>query len=185
MSLEKRYALLGKITALITFLVASVIMVLYYQSGDLNYGLIGFAAMLFFVLINGIVFLLLSVKASKYSNPKPIRRSIWWMVGNIPIALFYFVFAHYLTGVMRIEIENTTGERIAKIEVSGCDTHAISELNNGDSKEVWISIHGDCAIEISYTDAKGEKQEETIIGYVTTGMGQRHTYKIGRDEKGW
>jgi len=91
----------------------------------------------------------------------------------------------YFTGIVRIRIENHTGSAIHNVHIQGCESEFLENLNDGKSKNIWISITGDCSIYMVYTDAKGKKQRETIMGYVTNGMGQKITYEIGQGEVGF
>lgn len=107
------------------------------------------------------------------------------MLLNIPVAIFCFGVGIYFTGVMRITIENKTEQDIYNIKIFGCENEELKGIENGGSKTVWIDINGDCSISMSYMDAKGTIQEETLVGYVTGGMGQKFTYHVGQGETGW
>lgn len=107
------------------------------------------------------------------------------MLLNIPVAIFYFGVGIYFADIMRITIENTSGNDIKNIEIDGCENQKLSLLKNGASKTVWIDITGDCSISMTYLDANETTQNETVIGYVTSGMGQKFTYHIGQGENGW
>jgi hypothetical protein len=80
---------------------------------------------------------------------------------------------------MRITIENATGNDIKNVEMIGCENEELNILKNGESKTVWIDINGDCSISMSYTDVIGKIHNETVVGYVTSGMGKKITYNVG------
>ncbi len=62
---SKFYNLLGKRTALVTFVIASLICALYISTGDLFYGFIGYFFLLLALPVNCVVLIILLVKASK------------------------------------------------------------------------------------------------------------------------
>ena len=83
-----------------------------------------------------------------------------------------------LTGNMRIKFTNETEHRLTEINIIGCETQSIAELEPNESKTVWVGITGDCSIKLDYIE-KGEKKNEIVAGYVTSGMGQKMNHKIG------
>jgi hypothetical protein len=176
---------LGNLTALVTFAIATTICGFYFFTGNLDYGFYGYFFFLFAVPINIIIFIILLIYAPKTREPKRVNRSAALMLLNIPVAIFYFGVGIYFTGVMRITIENKTGQDIKNIKILGCENEELKVLKNGESETVWIEINGDCSISMSYMDAKGIIQEETVVGYVTSGMGQKFTYHVGQGETGW
>lgn len=179
------YARLGRLTALVTFAIATIICGLYYITGNLDYGFIGYFFFLIAFPVNIIIMIILLIKASKDEQPKRIYRGISLMLLNIPIAIFYFGIGIYFIGVMRITIENNTGKDIKNIKIVGCENEELKILKNGKSETFWIDISGDCSISMSYTDGNGKTQDETVVGYVTSGMGQKFTYHVGQGETGW
>ena len=179
------FSFLGHVTALITFAIATVICGVYFFTGNLDFGFIGYFFFLLAVPINLIILMILVIKSSKVEDPERLKSGIRLMILNIPVAILYFGFGMYFIGVMRITIENNTGSDIKKIKIIGCEDSEFEMLKNGDSETVWIDINGDCSISMSYLDSKGEIQDETIVGYVTGGMGTKYTYRVGRGEAGW
>ena len=78
----------------------------------------------------------------------------------------------------RITFVNATGRDLESIRISGCSERVIPFLKAGDSTTVWISIPGDCSVEISYL-MDGETRRETVAGYLTNFGGTIATYRIG------
>lgn len=185
MKKTKLYDRLGQLTALITFVIPTVIFAVYCFTGDLHYGFVGYFYFLLAVPINLIILIILGIKSSKTENPSRIKNGTRLMLINIPVAALYFSIGLYFTGVMRITIKNNTGNDIKNIKVFGCESSEFEILKNGDSETVWIDINGDCSISMSYLDSKGEIQNETVVGYVTGGMGTTYTYRVGNGEAGW
>ena len=180
------YAKIGKVTTWLTFGIATIIFLLYLQSGDLDFGFIGYFFFLFAVPANIILFIFLNLKAKNTADPTKVYNSAFFMLINIPVAIIYFLGVVHFTGIVRIRIENHTGSAIHNVHIQGCESEFLENLNDGKSKNIWISITGDCSIYMVYTDdAKGKKQRETIMGYVTNGMGQKITYEIGQGEVGF
>lgn len=182
---SKFYNLLGKRTALVTFVIATLICALYIYTGELYYEFFGYFFLLLALPINCVVLIILLVKASKSENPKKIKSGIGLLFLNIPVAIFYLGIGIYFVGIMRITFENNTGKDIKSIKIKGCENNYLAVLKNGETETIWIDINGDCSITLSYVDAKGIIQNETVIGYVCSGMGQNYTYEIGEGETSW
>ena len=176
----QRYLRLGNLTTLITFATATIICGLYFFSGNLDYGFYGYFFFLFAFPVNLIILIILLVYAPKTREPKRVRKSAARMLLNVPVAILYFGIGIYFTTVMRITIENTTGQEIKNIKIFGCENKELKGLKNGESETVWIDINGDCSISMSYVDANGDTQNEIVVGYVTSGMGQKFTYHVGQ-----
>lgn len=179
------YDRLGKCTALVTFATASLILACFLYTGDLHYGFIGYFFLLLALPVNSIILIILLIKASKSENPKKIKAGIGLLFLNIPVAILYFSIGIYFVEIMRITFENNTGKDIKNIKIKGCENNYLALLKNSETETIWIDINGDCSINISYVDATGITQNETVIGYVCSGMGQKYTYKIGEGETGW
>ncbi|WP_107038594.1 hypothetical protein [Brumimicrobium mesophilum] len=177
------YERFGKLTAISTFSIATIICLSFIYKGDLTFGFYGFMFLLIAFLINILILVSLLIIASNAENSKQIYWSVKLMLANIPIAILYFGIGFYFVGIVRIKIENNTGSDISNISISGCEQKFFKLLENGDSEITWINIPNDCSIHLSYTNAYGELVNETIMGYVSSGMGQKFTYRIGEGEK--
>lgn len=87
-----------------------------------------------------------------------------------------------LIGTMRITFTNQTGKEITDINIIGCGGGHIDNLAVGESETVWVSITGDCSISIDYL-SDGQRKEEQVAGYVTSGMGQKLNHRIDGKDK--
>jgi hypothetical protein len=169
----------------VTFVIATLIFALYISTGELYYEFFGYFFLLLALPINCVVLIILLLKASKSENPKKIKSGIGLLFLNIPVAIFYFGIGIYFVGIMRITFENNTGKDIKNIKIKGCENNYLAVLKNEETETIWIDINGDCSITLSYVDVTGTTQNETVIGYVCSGMGQKYTYKIGEGETSW
>lgn len=175
-------ARLARITALLTFLIATIIFAAYYFTGDLGYGFLGYFFLIFAVIANFIILFIIKLKPHEDQYFIKINRSVGLMFLNVPIAILYMIAGLYLTGVIRITLENNTGQDIQHISIIGCEQKQFELLENGESETVWIDINGDCAISMSYEDGNGNTQEEILVGYATGGMGGPLRHTIGHGE---
>jgi hypothetical protein len=182
MKKQYSYEKLGKRTAIITFLIASLICLLFLFTGDTKYGFRGYFFFLGALVVNFSIMIFLLVKASNSENSKKIYRSITWMLLNIPLAIFYFMMGIYFIGTIRITIENNSGSDIENMSITGCENKNIDLIKNGETENVWINIPNDCSIQLHYQNAKGDAQYETIMSYVTSGMGRKIIHKVGKGE---
>ncbi len=97
--------------------------------------------------------------------------------------MFLFIwFSLILIGNMRITFTNSTQNKLTDIKIIGCETEYISELKPNESKTVWVGITGDCYITLEYLE-NGILKKETVVGYVTNGMGQKMKHKIDGKDK--
>ena len=103
------------------------------------------------------------------------------MALSIPLALLYSYAMVFLSSYARITFKNTTGMNLSTIHIDGCHEKEIKNLNNGESKTVWIKILGDCKIEIDY-EVNGIKKRETVVGYLNTTGGLVATYEVGSNK---
>ncbi len=111
-------------------------------------------------------------------NRKKLITTCGVMLLNIPVMLFYCLVAITLLDTMRITFMNSTKAPLKNINIVGCGGGHIDKLEVGESKTVWISITGDCTINIDYI-ANGEQKKENVVGYTTAHMGQKIKHNIG------
>lgn len=180
---QNSYTSLGKRTALITFIIATSICLLFIFTGNMRFGFWGYLFFLGAFVVNLITLIFLLIKAKKSEHPIYIYRGISLMLLNIPVAVFYFAIGIYFTGIMRIRIENNTGSDIMDVTITGCEQKKIDFIKDGEFENVWINIPNDCGIQLYYQDAQGEPRSETMVGYASSGMGQKITHQIGKDRK--
>jgi hypothetical protein len=100
------------------------------------------------------------------------------MLANIPIALIYCYLVLILMNTIRLTLVNASNTKLTDLNITGCESKTIPELNAGEEKEVWIGIYGDCHIDISYNKG-GQVLKETAVGYCTNNGGEKVKYEIG------
>jgi hypothetical protein len=170
---------LGRITALVSFLIGSGIFGLYLQSSAFGSLFVGYVFILLsgFINIGVLIFILLKANKDK-ENRKKLLSTCAFMILNIPVMLFYCWIAIILLNTMRITFINATKSTLTKINVLGCGGGYIDNLDVGESKTVWVDIKGDCSISIDYL-SNGQRQHESVVGYTTNNDGQRMNHNIG------
>jgi hypothetical protein len=131
-------------------------------------------------LVNVIFLIMILIKAGSADphNRKRLLVVCGIMLLNIPAMLIYSFFAVKLLNTMRITFTNATPTIITDIHIRGCEKEYIPQLEAGQSKTVWISITGDCVINIDYL-SNHKRQYENIGGYITNDMGQKIKHNIG------
>ncbi len=180
---SQKYISVGKITALISFLIGMLIFSMYYLTSDSNLLFLGYG----FVILAGIInLIILSAILLRSQIDKVHRRGLLKTVGlmllNIPIMLVCMWMAIIVLGNMRITFTNGTQNKLSNINIVGCESEHLVELEPNESKTVWIGITGDCSITVEYME-NGELKSEMVASYVTVGMGQKVKHKIdGRDK---
>jgi len=179
---NKKLNRIGTITAAVTFAVATFILWAYYVGLEGDFEMYGF----FFIPIafvgNLSVLIYIILMAKKRGVHGPFR-SIYLMLFNIPVAIFYIQFAFLLMGYYRVTIINDTSSKITKIELTGCDSQSIEMLAPGKKETVWMGINGDCSINISYLDQSKNTHEGRVAGYLCDGMGGKADYRLSGAEK--
>lgn len=177
---SKKYLKTGRITALFSFLIGTVIFALYYFTSAFMLLFIGYAFVVFVGILNLILLFVILARANSDSeNRAKLLKTSGLLLLNIPVMLFYCWVAIVLLGTMRITFTNNTENQITDINVVGCGDGYINQLEVGESTTVWVKIIGDCDISIDYL-YNGKREREEVIGYVTSSMGQKWTYKISR-----
>jgi len=170
---------LGRQTALITFLVGTVIFGLYFLTSSFELLLAGYGYIVLAGLINIGILIVILLKANKEkANRKKLLTTCRLMLLNIPVMLFYCWFTIILLNLMRITITNSTETTLTDINIIGCESERIDKLEAGQSEIVWVNITGDCAINIDYL-SNGQRKQESVAGYVTNNMGQKIKHNIG------
>jgi hypothetical protein len=174
-----RYINLGRLTALISFLLGTGIFVLYFLTSSFKLLFLGYGFIALTGLIN--IWILISIlkKATRdIGNKSKLNWTAGLMLVNIPVMLIYCWFAIKLLDNMRITFTNATQGILTDIHIGGCEAEYIDKLEVGESKTVWVAIKGDCQISIVYL-ANGQPRSEEVAGYVTNGEGQKMKYNIG------
>lgn len=175
----ERHIRLGRLTAILSFLLGTFIFGLYYITSSSALLFIGYGYILLASLVNLVVLVLILNRAKKdQNNRKGLLKTSGIMLLNIPVMLLYCWIAIILLGTMRITFTNPTQTPIDNIKIMGCASGYIDRLSAGESKEIWVDISGDCTINITYSLA-GTNKEEVVVGYVTSSMGQKIEHRIG------
>lgn len=175
-----RYIKLGRLTAVASFVLGSLIFALYFINSNVDFLLAGYI----FIIVAGIlnICLLISIllKAKKdKSNRKKLLFTSGFMLINIPVLIIYFGLSSMLLNTMRITIKNDSSFDLTELNISGCESKHIKNIDAGKSKCVWISIPNDCSISMNYL-TNNIRKDTLIMGYVTSNMGQKISFKINK-----
>jgi hypothetical protein len=169
----------GRQLALISFLLGTLIFGIYFLTSGFAILFLGYAFIAIIGLLNSAVLLYILFKVTKDKvYRKRLMKTCGLMLINIPIMFLYCWFAAILTNTMRITFTNSTQTTLTDINIVGCKTAHIENLESGESKTVWVGISGDCTINIDYL-TNGQRKEENVAGYVTNSMGQKIKHNIG------
>lgn len=170
---------LGRLTALISFLLGTSIFGLYFLTSSSDLLFLGYGFIVLTGLINIGILISILLRANKdIENRRRLLTTSGVMLINIPVMLIYCWIAIILLGTMRITFTNDTGTQLTDINIIGCGGGHIDKLEIGESETVWVDITGDCSINIDYL-YNGQKKEESVAGYVTNSMGQKMKHNIG------
>jgi hypothetical protein len=174
---------IGIQTALLSFSIGTILLLYYYLTGSSDI----LPTALLFIFVVGIVNLAIVALLIKKSftgkpNGQSYAKTIGLMSLNIPIALLYFYFTTVLMNTMRISFSNETGQRIEDLTILGGPTPIkYAALEPHESRNAWIPIQGDGAVQITYRIGSEIKQED-VSGYITTGMGTKMKFEIGKSK---
>jgi hypothetical protein len=166
-------------TAVISFLAAATIFLLYFFSGDLIYGFVGYFATLLFGLVNLIALVVIIVAMKKHPSIRRIgATTIGFQLFNIPVALVCFWAGLRLTNIARINFVNETGEKLENVKILGCEEQTINSLEPNEEFTAWIKLKGDCSVHMEYVQNDTTVQEE-VCGYLCFGAGGVFDHAIG------
>ena len=178
----ERHIRLGRKTAIISFILGTIIFGVYFLTSAWVLLFIGYGYIVIVGLINIVVLISLLRRAKKdKKNKHSLVKTSAIMLLNIPIMLIYCWIAITLLNTMRITFTNPTHSEIADIKIGGCASKHIDKIGAGESKTVWVGISGDCTIDIIYL-IDGQPRHETVVGYVTNSMGQKIEHRIGESD---
>ena len=168
----------ARLVSLISFLLGTGIFIFYYFTDATSVIFFGIG----FIIIAGftnLVYLILVVTQIKKTKEK--RRSYFLtcliIFLNFPIMILYCWFTLSLMNIMRITLVNETASIINDIKILGCEEKHINKLEPNESKLVWVTISGDCLINIEF-NKNGKLEGENILGYITSNAGYRMTHRI-------
>ncbi|KFF06587.1 hypothetical protein [Flavobacterium reichenbachii] len=175
----ERYIKLGRQTAVISFLLGTVLFGLYFLTSSSELLFLGYGFIVLTGLVNlGILISILVKALNDKDNRKKLFMTGGFMLLNIPVILFYFWLTIILLNTMRITFTNSTQTTLTNINIVGCGGGHIDKLESGESETAWVKITGDCSININYL-SNGEQKKENVAGYVTNSMGQKMKHNIG------
>ncbi|TXF77667.1 hypothetical protein [Chryseobacterium sp.] len=175
----ERHIELGRQTALISFLLGTVIFGLYFLTSSFELLFVGYGFIALTGLINIGILISILLKAYKdKENRKKLLTTCGLMLMNIPVMVVYCWVAIILLDTMRITFTNSTQTTLTNINIIGCGGGQIDKLEIGESETVWVKITGDCSIDLKYL-SNGQQKEEGVAGYVTSSMGQKIKHNIG------
>ncbi len=180
---SQKYISVGKITALISFIIGIIIFGIYYFTSDEHLLFLGYVFVIIAGIFNLIILLAILLRSqSDKAHRKMLLKTSGLMLLNIPVMIVCVWVATIVLANMRITFTNGTQNRLTNIRIFGCETENIAELEPNESKTVWVGITGDCSISIEYVE-EGERKSEIVASYVTNGMGQKMKHNIdGRDK---
>jgi len=171
---------IGRLTALISFLLGTGIFGLYFLTSSSDLLFLGYGFIVLTGLINLGILVAILFRANKdRENRKRLLKTSGLMFINIPVMLVYCWVAIILLGTMRITFTNDTGTQLTDIKIVGCAGGYIDKLESGESKTVWVTITGDCSIYLDYL-SNGQRKEEIVA---SSSMGQKVNHKIDGKDK--
>lgn len=174
-----QFVKLGRMTALISFVLGTFIFLLYFFTSSDDLLLAGYLFIIITGLANILVIIIILVAPAKDEDRRnKIQSTIGLMLLNIPVMVLYCWIAIILLDTMRITFTNSTQTTLTDINITGCETEHIDLLEAGESETVWVSISGDCTIYVDYI-SNGVRKKENVAGYVTPGMGGKMKHTIG------
>ncbi|MBJ7882651.1 hypothetical protein [Gelidibacter salicanalis] len=180
---SENYITLGKVTALISFIIGAIIFGGYFLTSNSDSLFIGYGFIVLAGITNLIILIAIIAKSNSDStNRKKLLKTGGLMLINLPIMLTFIWISLIVIGNMRITFTNATGSNLTDIKIVGCETKYISELKPKESQTVWVGITGDCSITLEYLE-NGMTKTETVAGYVTNGMGQKIKHNIDGKDK--
>jgi hypothetical protein len=155
---------IGLTTAFVTFLIGTLILVLYFFFRNIEVLLIGATYILLAAFGNIVVvlFLVLNIKKDKALKGKLVR-TLGIMLLNIPIMFLYIHLAQIAGQYLRVIISNSTKSEVTNLEITGCGIGGLEKLDAGESASIWVKIVHECPIGITYI-SQGVLIEEQIAG---------------------
>jgi len=178
---QQKLHTISKTTAVISFILGSIIFLWYFlTSAELSL-LIGFYFIVIAAIVNSVLVLIHTWFLARDQEKFLHLRSFGLLLLNIPIAVIYIYFVLVLLNTVRLTLINETNQNITEIKISGCDEKSIDQLKNEERATLWISIPNDCAIIMTYK-LESEEVEEVIYYYTTNMNGQKVAYRIGIDD---
>lgn len=176
------YFKFGTKIALAFFLVGTAILVLFYINPSVKIALIAYQFTIVAIVINWLyAAIVLFYFLKRKLNVMHLVKTLGVMAINVPIGILYSYIMVWLLTYARITFSNSSGSDLAIVAVSGCEGRQIKNLKTNSSETIWIKIHKDCSIEISY-EINGSVIRETVAKHLIPTEGIRTKYEIGSRE---
>ncbi len=178
----KTLLIIAFFTAIIPLIVGSLIFWIWYFLPIRNLEFAGFITTLISIpvcLVGLLLVIIYKVKnKTGLAQRKKANRVIGLILLNIPMCVFYFWFATYLSDTERLTITNSSNEDLTDVQIFGTgDFHVIDRIEQRDCKTVWVHLNKEGAIYMLYN--QNEKVKGRILeGYEGRGMGRIHDHKI-------
>ena len=173
----------AKITALITFIGATIILLVFYLTNNTGFGFLGLMYSAIMIIINLVVSVRFLFQYHKLKiGRNAILKALGIMLLNITVLIVFSWVSIALSNVVRITFINSTTVALSDIQIAGCEEKVIQKLTPGQSKTVRISIPHDCGVWILYS-LNGLTKQEDVTGYVTNDGGYSMTFRIGTNQK--
>ncbi|MES2277147.1 MAG: hypothetical protein V4592_14050 [Bacteroidota bacterium] len=173
------YIKTGRITTIVSFIIGTLILVMYALSLDFGVMYLGILFIMLAGLTNVVVLILLLFKAvTDAPHRKKLLLTAGMMLINIPVLIFYLSIESNLSNTIRLSLNNSTKTVLTDIHINGCELNHIDKLAPNQSQTIRIKIPGDCAIDIDYLQ-NGIRKKASVADYVTNDGGQNLTYNIG------
>ncbi|MCT4665300.1 MAG: hypothetical protein N4A45_08735 [Flavobacteriales bacterium] len=117
----EQYIKTGRLTALFTFIIGTIIFSLYYLTSAFEILLVGYGFIALNGLINIVILIAILIKIQNAkTNRKRLQNTSVLMFLNIPIMIAYCLVAINLLGTMRINFTNETNTTITDVNIVGC-----------------------------------------------------------------
>jgi hypothetical protein len=174
----------GYITALVSFIIGSIILLLYFLTGNPSWQYIGAKYILIAGVVNTVIVLSAFLDGITSNTLKRNFRAIAVMLLNIPIAFLYMIFASSIDEKVKIIFINETGKKIEYVEVYR-DNEIVKRRKNIDTdEEINLKIKNDTfTIDLHYyVDGKTFINNDIVKFDCDNGTNATTgTYKIGKD----
>lgn len=171
------------ITAGLSFVVGTLLLLIFYCSCSHGILIFSFFYTIATGLINSVILFILIWKAwTDYANRNRYLKTSVVMLLNIPVVILYGVCINILLNTIRITFINDTDQQISELKVTGYKPEIIDSLRAGEKNTVWIKITGDGCIKVEYK-INEHAYNDVVCGYVTLNMGGKVKHKISKKKQ--
>lgn len=171
---------IGFYTALLSFLIGSLLLILFYLTSSSNIIALG----IFFIGIAGIINTGVFIKVifeilKEKRNKKKYYITAGVMLLNIPIVVLYFYTVLFLMTATRVTFINDTGKEISALKIMGGELKTIEKLSVGEKQSEWFQIKFEDNLLVEYLIDGHLKTDNIGDGYMITGKKINH--RMGRN----